>query len=133
MGQGGCSDLLVSGMKLRSEKNLNGEEGQNAEAGAANMTPTDPFEEGEQTLIRPDRHHHEELEGSGDDFEREIIEESQKTSERPEADAGEELLFKGISRSENENSSRREEHYSLAKQNKNLMMSNISPINNRVQ
>ena len=46
----GCGDLLVSGMgmKLRSEKNLDGEKGRNAEAGAANVTPLDSFDEGEQ-------------------------------------------------------------------------------------
>ena len=54
---------------MRTKKNLDGEEGRNAEAGAANMAPTDPLEEGEQTLIRPDCHHHEDLEGSGDGFE----------------------------------------------------------------
>ena len=58
-------------MKLRSEKSLDGDEGRNAEAGAANVTATDPFEEGEQTIIRPDHRHHEDLEVPGDDFERE--------------------------------------------------------------
>ena len=62
------SDLLVSGMKLRSKKNLDWEKGRNAEAGAANMTPTDSFEEGEQMLSRPDCHHHQDLEGSGEEF-----------------------------------------------------------------
>ena len=33
-------------MKLKSEKNRDGDEGLDAEAGAANVTPTDPFEEG---------------------------------------------------------------------------------------
>ena len=42
--------LSVSGMKLRSEKNLNGDEGGSAEAGPASGKPKDPFEEGEQTL-----------------------------------------------------------------------------------
>ena len=50
----GQSDLSVSGMKLRSERNIDGDEGRNAEAGAAKVTPTDAFEEGEQTLIRSD-------------------------------------------------------------------------------
>ena len=49
----GRSALLVSGMKLRSEKNLVGEEGRKAEARAANEVPTDPFEEGEETMIPP--------------------------------------------------------------------------------
>ena len=47
-------------MKLRSEKNLDGAEGRNTEAGAANVTPTEPFEEGELTLFRPDHRHQED-------------------------------------------------------------------------
>ena len=69
-------------MKLRSEKNLDGDEGRDAEAGAANVTPTGPFEEEEQTLIRTDHHRPEDLEEPGEDFEREEIEKAQKTSER---------------------------------------------------
>ena len=42
----GHSDLSVCGMKLRSEKNRDGAEERETEAGAANVTPTDPFEEG---------------------------------------------------------------------------------------
>ena len=61
------SDLLVSGKKLRSEKNLDGEEGQKNEAEEANLKPTDPIGERKQTLIGPDCHHHEDLEGSVDD------------------------------------------------------------------
>ena len=45
------------------------------------MTPTDPFEEGEQMLIRPDHHHRENLEEPGEDFEREETEKTQETSE----------------------------------------------------
>ena len=52
----GRSDLSVSGMKRRSGKNREGDEERDAEAGAANVTPTNPFEEGEQTLIRPEHH-----------------------------------------------------------------------------
>ena len=63
------SDHLVSGMKLRSEKNLDGEEGQKNEPEEANLKPTDPIEEREQTLIGPDCHHHEDLERSVDDFQ----------------------------------------------------------------
>ena len=37
------SDLLVKRMKLGSEKNLDGKEGQNAEAGAVNVTQPDPI------------------------------------------------------------------------------------------
>ena len=53
----------------------------------ANVTATDPFEEGEQTLIRPENYHHEDLEEPGDDTEREGIEKPQRTSERSETDA----------------------------------------------
>ena len=45
------------------------------------MTPTDPFEEGEQTLIRPDHRHREDLEEPGEDFERVETGKSQDTSE----------------------------------------------------
>ena len=62
------------------------------------MTPNYSFCGGELTLIRPDSHHHDDVDGSGDDPERERIEEPQKTLERSEANAGEELLFKGTSR-----------------------------------
>ena len=58
----GHSDLSVSRMELRSEKNLDGVEGRNAEARAAYKTATDSFEGRKQTLIRPEHHHHEELE-----------------------------------------------------------------------
>ena len=112
---------------MRTKKNLDGEEGRNAEAGAANMTPTDPLEEGEQTLIGPDCHHHEDLEGSGDDFEPEKKEESEKISEQTEADTGEELVYKGTSRSETENSGRRKKQSSLSKQSQNVTISSISP------
>ena len=66
----GQADLSVSGMELRSEKNLDGNQGRSVETGKASETLTDPFEEGEQTLIRTDRHHHAELEETGEDFER---------------------------------------------------------------
>ena len=42
----GHSDLSVSGMNLRSEKNRDGDEERDAEPRAANVTPTDPFDEG---------------------------------------------------------------------------------------
>ena len=42
----GHSHLSVNGMKLRSEKNLDGDDERNAEAGAANVTPTESFEHG---------------------------------------------------------------------------------------
>ena len=50
----GQPDLSVSEMKLRSEKNLDGNQGRSAEAGPASETLVDPFDEGERTLIRPD-------------------------------------------------------------------------------
>ena len=70
------------------------------------MKPTDPFEEGEQTLIRPDHHHREDLEEPGEDFEREETEKTQQTSERFEVGSREELLFKGTSQLETKNNSR---------------------------
>ena len=91
------------------------------------MTPTDPFEEGEQTLLRRDRHHHENLEEPGDEFEREGIEKPHRISERFEANAGEELLFIGMCKSEIKSNSQRNEQSSLVKQGKNAMMSTLSP------
>ena len=90
------------------------------------MTPTDPFEEGEQTLIRTDRHHRQDPEEPAEDFEQEEIEKPQETSERSEVEAKEELWFKGTSKSETKSNSRRKEHSSLVKQGKNAMMSSIS-------
>ena len=123
----GHSDLSVNGMKLRSEKNLDGDEGWDAEAGAANVTPTDPFEEGEQTLIRTDHHHREDLEEPSEDFEREEIEKAQETAEHSEVRAREEIFFKEASKSETKNNSRRKIQSSLVKQGKDAMMSSISP------
>ena len=114
-------------MKLRSEKNLDGDEGRNAQAGAANVTPTEPFEEGEQTLIRPDHHHQEDPQEPGDELEREGVEKHRRTLERYEIDARTELLFKGTSKSETKINNRRKEQSSLVKQGKNAMMSSISP------
>ena len=54
----------------------------------------DAFEEGEQTLIRPDYHHHADLEESGEDFEREEVERTEEATERSEAEPREEVLFK---------------------------------------
>ena len=58
----GQADLSVSEMKLRNEKNLDGDQGRSAEAGTASETLVDPFDEGERTLIRPDFEPNEELE-----------------------------------------------------------------------
>ena len=91
------------------------------------MTPTDPFEEGEQIPLRPDRHHHEGLEEPGDNFEHEGIEKPHRTAERSDANAGEELLFKGTSKLETKSNSRKKEQSSLDKQGKNALMSSISP------
>ena len=82
-------------MKLRSEKNRDGVEERETEAGAANLTPTDSFEEGEPTLTRPDHHHHEEQEEPGEEFEPEETEQTQETSECSEVRVREELLLKG--------------------------------------
>ena len=71
----GQLDLSVSEMKLRSEKNLDGDQGRSAEAGTASETLVDPFDEGEQTLIRPD------FEPS-EDLEQEEFERTEETSER---------------------------------------------------
>ena len=70
----GQPDLSVSEMKLRSEKNLDGNQGRSAEAGPASETLVDPFDEGERTLIRPDFEPDEVL-------EREEVERTEETSE----------------------------------------------------
>ena len=88
----GQPDLPVSKMKLRSEKNLDGNQGRSAEAGPAVDTLVDPFDEGERTLIRPD------FEPS-EDLEREEVERTEETSERSEVEPREEVLFKGMSKS----------------------------------
>ena len=74
----GQADLSVSGMKLRSEKNLDGNQGQSAEGGPASETLVDPFDEGERTFIRPD------FEPS-EDLEREEVERTEEASERSES------------------------------------------------
>ena len=48
----GQAGLSLSGMKPRSKKNLDGNRGRSGETGQASETLTDPFEEGDQTLIR---------------------------------------------------------------------------------
>ena len=114
-------------MKLRSEKNLDGNQGRSVETGQASETLTDPFEEGEQTLIRPDYHHHADLEEPGEDFEREGVERTKEASERSEVEPREELLFRGMSKSETKSNKWRKEQSSLVKQSKNALMSSISP------
>ena len=123
----GQPDLSVIEMKLRSEKNLDGNQGRSAEAEPASETPVDPFDEGERTLIRPDFEPDEVL-------EREEVERTDETSERSEVEPREEVLFKGMSKSETKSHRWRGEyshsastHSSLAKQSNNAMMSSISP------
>ena len=89
----GPPELSVSEMILRSEKNLDGDQRRSAEAGTASETLVDPVDEGEQTLIRPD------FEPS-EDLEREEVERTEETSERSEVEQREEVLFKGMSKSE---------------------------------
>ena len=123
----GQADLSVSEMKLRSEKNLDGVQGRSAEAGPASEALVDPFDEGERTLIRPD------FEPS-EDLGRAEVERTEEESERSEVEPREEVLFRGMSKSENKSHKWRKElphpantHSSLAKQSKNAMMSSISP------
>ena len=123
----GQLDLSVSEMKLKSEKNLDGDQGRSSEAGPASETLVDPFDEEEQTLIRPD------FEPS-EDLEREEVERTEETSERSEVEPREEVLFRGMSKSETKshrwrrkNSHPANTHSSLAKQSNNAMMSSISP------
>ena len=89
----GQPDLSVSEMKLRSEKNLDGDQGRSAEARPASEMLVDPFDEGERTLIRPD------FEPS-EDLEREEVEGTEETSERSEVEPREEVLFRRMSKSE---------------------------------
>ena len=113
-------------MKLRSEKNLDGDQGWSAETGPASETLVDPFDEGERTLIRPD------FEPS-EDLERMKVERTE-ASERSEVEPREEVLFRGVSKSESKSHKWRKDfsdptntHSSLAKQSKNAIMSSISP------
>ena len=123
----GQPDLSVSEMRLRSEKNLDGDQRRSAETGTASETLVDSFDEEEQTLIRPDFE-------PGEDLEREEVERTEETSERSEVEPREEVSFKGITKSETKSHRWRGEyshsastHSSLAKQSNNAMMSSISP------
>ena len=123
----GQPDLSVSEMKLRSEKNLDGNQRRSAEAEPVSETLVDPFDEGERTLIRPDFEPDEVL-------EREEAERTEEISERPEVEPREEVLYRGMSKSETKSHRWRGEyshsastHSSLAKQSNNAMMSSISP------
>ena len=123
----GQPDLSVSEMKLRSEKNFDGNQRRSAEAEPASETLVDPFDEGERTLIRPDFEPDEVL-------EREEVERTEETSERSEVEPREEVLYRGMSKSETKSYKWRKEpshltsaHSSLAKQSNNAMMSSMSP------
>ena len=89
----GQAGLSVSEMKLRSEKNLDGDQGRSAEAGPAVETLVDPFDEGKRTLIRPD------FEPS-EDLGRAEVEGTEEASERSEVEPREEMLFRGMPKSE---------------------------------
>ena len=89
----GQADLSVSEMKLRSEKNLDGNQRRSTEAGPAGEALVDPFDEGEQTLIRPD------FEPS-EDLEREEVERTEEASELSEFEPREEVLLRGMSKTE---------------------------------
>ena len=80
----------------------------------------DPFDDGEQTLIRPDFE-------PGEDLGREKVERTEEASERSEIKPREEVLFRGMSKSETKTHKWRKEQSSLVKQSKNAMMSSISP------
>ena len=123
----GQADLSVSGTKLRSEKNLDSNHRRSAETGPTSGTLVDPYDEGERALIRPDFEPSEEL-------EREEVQRTNEALERSEVEPREEVLFRGMSKSETKSHTWRKEfshptntHSSLAKQSKNAMMSSISP------
>ena len=101
----------MNGMKLRSEKNLDGNQGRSAEAGQASEALVEPFDEGERTLIRPD------FEPS-EDLEREEVERTEEASERSEVEPREEMLFRGMSKSQTKTQKWRKEQSSLVKQSK---------------
>ena len=114
-------------MKLRSEKNLDGDQGRSAEAGPASETLVDSFDEGERTLSRSDFEPSEYL-------EREEVERMEDTSERSGVEPREEVLLRGMFKSETKSHWWRREfshpantHSSLAKQSNNAMMLSISP------
>ena len=104
----GQTDLSVNGMRLGSEKNLDRSQGRSAEVGPAREALVDPFDEGEQTLIRPDFE-------PGEDLEREEIERTEEASERSEVEPREEVLFRGMSKSETKIHKWRKEQSSLVK------------------
>ena len=117
----------MSEMKLRRGKNLDDDQRRSTEAGPASEALVDPFDEGEQALIRTD------FEPS-EDLEREEVERTEEASGLSEVEPREEVLLRGISKSETKSHKWRREfshpantHSSLAKQSNNAMMSSISP------
>ena len=68
----------------------------------ASETLVDPFDEGERTLLRPDFEPDEDL-------EREEVERTEETWERPEVEPREEVLYKGMSKSETKSNKWRRE------------------------
>ena len=74
----------------------------------------------EQTLVRPDFE-------PGEDLEREEVERTEEASERSEIEPQEEVLLRGMFKSETKSHKWRKEQSSLAKQSKNAIMSSISP------
>ena len=116
----GQADLSVSGMKLRSEKRLDGNQEGSSEAAPASKALMDPFDEGEQKLIRPDFE-------PGEDLEREEVERTEEALERSEVEQREEVFFRGTSKSETKSHEWRKEQSSMVKQIKNAMMSSIRP------
>ena len=121
------ADLSVIEMKLRSERNLDGDQGRSAEAGPASEALVGPFDEMERTLIRPD------FEPS-EDLGRAEVERTEEASEHSEVEPRVKVLFRGMSKSEIKSQKCRKEfshsantHSALAKQSKNALMSSISP------
>ena len=124
----GQAGLSVSGMKLRSEKNLDGNQGRSGETGQASETLTGPFKEGEQTMIRPDYHHHADLEGksqamtlNGRKLKERWRSRSVPRSNREKNYCSRECPNQRIRVTSGEKKS------SLVKQSKKAMMSSISP------
>ena len=105
---------------MTSEKNLDGNQGRSVEYGPTSETLINPFEEGEQTLIRSDFE-------PGEDFEQEEVEKREEASECSEVEPREEVLFRGMSKSETKSNNKRKERSSIVKKSKNAMMSSISP------
>ena len=105
-------------MKIRSEKNLDGNQGRSTEPGPASEALMDPFDEGEQTLFRRDFE-------PGEDLEREKAERTEEASKRSEVEPREEVLFRGTSKSGSKSHKWRKKQSFLVKQSKKAMMSKM--------